>query len=142
MLAGNTNEAEALINELLEEVFSVRDGIVVHGSFKISQERDYHLATSALLSCSIRWIASSETESGDGYIDILCTNETLSAAIVIEEKFSAKSDDGSLSEKAEEAIDQIIARRYSKGVQGYKTVIAVGIAYASRRCKIAIKQLI
>ncbi|MCL1803612.1 MAG: PD-(D/E)XK nuclease domain-containing protein [Eubacteriaceae bacterium] len=140
LLAGNAEEAEAVINDLLENVFSARDGVAAHGSFKISQDRHCHLITAVLLACS-SWDVKSEAESGDGHIDILCTNESLSAAIVIEEKFTVKSDGGSLSEKSEEAIDQIIAKRHSKGVQGYKTVVAVGIAYASRMCKIAVKQL-
>ncbi|MCL1802059.1 MAG: ATP-binding protein [Eubacteriaceae bacterium] len=140
MLAGNAEEAEAVINDLLENVFSASDGVAAHGSFTISQERHCHLITAVLLACS-SWDVKSEAESGDGYADIVCTSKNANAAIIIEEKHSAKSDDGSLSEKAEEAIEQIIAMRHSQAAQSYKTVVAVGIAYASRMCKIAIKQL-
>jgi hypothetical protein len=140
LLGGNADAAEAVINELLEGVLSVRDGIVVHGDFKISQEKDCHLITAALLACS-NWTAKSEAESGDGYADMMCTNEGLNAAIVIEEKFSEQIDDSSLSKKAQEAMGQIAAKRYAKSVEGLDTVVAVGIAYASRKCKVIIKQL-
>ena len=140
LLAGNAEEAEAAINDLLENVFSARDGVAAHGSFKISQERHCHLITAVLLACS-SWDVRGDAESGDGYIDILCTNEAMSAATIIEEKHSAKSDGGSLSEKSEEAIDQIIAKRHSQTTQGYNTVVAAGIAYASRKCKIAVRRI-
>ncbi|MCL1802600.1 MAG: AAA family ATPase [Eubacteriaceae bacterium] len=140
MLAGNANEAEAVINELLEEVFSVRDGVVVHNDFAINK-KDGHLIIDALLSCSFRWIVRSGAESGDGDIGMLCTNEAMSAAILIEEKFFATDGDAALLPKAEEAVGQIIAKRHSQAAQGYNTVVAVGIAYARTRCKIAIKQL-
>ncbi|MCL1803646.1 MAG: ATP-binding protein, partial [Eubacteriaceae bacterium] len=140
LLAGNAEEAEAAINDLLENVFSVRDGVVAHGSFKISQERHYHLITAVLLACS-SWDVKSEAESGDGYADIVCTSKDANAAIIIEEKYSARIDDASLSKKAEEGIEQIIAKRYVKAVQGYNIVVAVGIAYASRKCKIAVRRL-
>ncbi|MCL1802813.1 MAG: PD-(D/E)XK nuclease domain-containing protein [Eubacteriaceae bacterium] len=139
-LESNAQEAEAIINDLLENVLSVRDGIVVHGDFAVRQERYYHLITTALLACS-NWETASEAESGDGYPDTLCTNKGLNAAVIIEEKFSAKGDDESLAAKAQEAMDQIIEARYAKGIEGYSTLVAVGIAYASRKCKIVIKYL-
>ncbi|MCL1803733.1 MAG: PD-(D/E)XK nuclease domain-containing protein [Eubacteriaceae bacterium] len=106
----------------------------------IEKERDCHLITASLLSCG-SWKAKSEAESGDGYLDMLCTNVAANAAIVIEEKFSAKSDDASLLEKAQEAMEQIAKKKYAKSVEGFDTVVAVGIAYASRKCKITINKL-
>ncbi|MCL1803377.1 MAG: ATP-binding protein [Eubacteriaceae bacterium] len=140
LLAENAREAEAAINDLFENVLSVRDGVAVHGSFKASQERHCHLIVAALLSCS-SWSVKSEAESGDGYIDLLCTNVVANAAIVIEEKFSATDDDEQLAVKAQEAIGQIAKKKYAKSIEGFDTVIAVGIAYASRRCRIAINTL-
>ncbi|MCL1803669.1 MAG: ATP-binding protein [Eubacteriaceae bacterium] len=140
LLGGNAEGAEAAINGLFGEILSVRDGVVVHGSFVIDKERPYHLITTALLACG-SWDVASEAESGDGYADILCTNESLDAAIIIEEKFTRSKGDESLARKAEEAIEQIIGTRYADAVAGYSTVVAAGIAYESRRCKIAIKQL-
>ncbi|MCL1803992.1 MAG: ATP-binding protein [Eubacteriaceae bacterium] len=140
LLAGNSEDAEAVINGLFQKVLSVRDGVVVHGSFEIKQERHYHLITTALLACS-GWSVESEIESGDGYLDTLCTNEDIDAAIVIEEKFSAKSDDASLSGKAQEAMEQITNKKYAEIAEGFSTIVAVGIAYANRRCKMVIKQL-
>ncbi|MCL1803909.1 MAG: AAA family ATPase [Eubacteriaceae bacterium] len=137
---GNAKAAEGVINNLFENVFSVRDGVVLHGSFKIDKERHYHLITTALLACS-NWEVRSETESGDGYLDTMCTNKGLDAAIIIEEKYSRSNSDGSLVNKAQEAMEQIERNRYAKSVEGYSTVIAVGIAYANRRCKMAIRQL-
>ncbi|MCL1804229.1 MAG: ATP-binding protein, partial [Eubacteriaceae bacterium] len=140
LLAGNAEGAEAVINDLFEKILSVKDGVVVHGDFKIDKERHYHLITSALLACS-SWDVESEAESGDGYADIICTNETLDAAVIVEEKFSRSKGDKSLAKQAEEAIEQIVGTRYAKSVEGFSTVAAVGIAYESRRCKIAIRQL-
>ena len=72
----------------------------------------------------------------------MSTNRGANAAIIIEEKFSRKGDDDErLLAGAQEAIDQIIDKRYAKGVEGYSTVVAVGIAYASRKCKIIINRL-
>ncbi|MCL1804376.1 MAG: AAA family ATPase, partial [Eubacteriaceae bacterium] len=65
-LESNAQEAETILNDLLENVLSVRDGIVVHGDFAVRQERYYHLITTALLACS-NWETASEAESGDGY---------------------------------------------------------------------------
>jgi len=140
LLAGKAEEAEAVLDDLFEKVFSVRDGVVVHGSFKVTQERHYHLITTVLLACS-SWDVKSEVESGDGYLDTLCTHEGINAAIVIEEKFSRTDSDESLAAKAYEAIGQIAQRKYAKNAMSFSTVIAVGIAYASRRCKIAIDNL-
>ncbi|MCL1803974.1 MAG: ATP-binding protein, partial [Eubacteriaceae bacterium] len=140
LLAGNAEGAEAVINELFGEILSVKDGVAVHGGFKMEKERHYHHITTALLACG-SWRVSSEAESGDGYADILCTNESLDAAIIIEEKFSRSKGDESLARKAEEAIEQIIGTRYADAVAGYSTAVAAGIAYESRRCKIAIRQL-
>ncbi|MCL1802651.1 MAG: ATP-binding protein [Eubacteriaceae bacterium] len=141
LLAGEAEKAEAIINDLLESVLSVKDGVVVHGSFTVKQERHYHLIVTALLACS-NWEAASEAESGDGYLDTLCTNRDANAAIIIEEKFMKKGDDDErLLAEAQKAIDQIIEKRYAKRVEGYKTIVAVGITYASRKCKIIIKRL-
>ena|GEM_PF-5389765 len=60
--------------------------------------------------------------------DILCTNETLNAAIIIEEKFSRSKSDESLEKKAQEAIEQIISTRHANAVVGYSTVIAAAEA--------------
>jgi hypothetical protein len=38
-------------------------------------------------------------------------------------------------------MDQIIEARYAKGIEGYSTLVAAGIAYASRKCKMLIRQL-
>ncbi|MCL1803391.1 MAG: PD-(D/E)XK nuclease domain-containing protein [Eubacteriaceae bacterium] len=140
LLAGDAEAAEGVINSLFEKVLSVRDGVVVHGSFEITQERHYHLITTVLLACS-NWDVHSESESGDGYLDTLCTNEEINAAIVIEEKFSAAGDSSSLAAKAGEAMEQIIGTRYAKSIECYSTVFAVGIAYASRKCKMLIRQM-
>ena len=56
------------------------------------------------------------------------------------EKYSPKDDDKALAKMIKEAMSQIDRTRYTKGVEGYNTVIAVGIAYANRRCKAHIEQ--
>jgi hypothetical protein len=141
LLSGNAQGAEETINDVLKKVLGVRDGVVVHDGFGIEYERQYHYIAAILLSCSGAWTVRSERESGDGYCDILCTSREFNTAIVIEEKFSAKSNNESLEKKAAEAMAQIACKRYAEGVNEYDTIVAVGIAYASRKCRVQIAKL-
>ncbi|MCL1804016.1 MAG: AAA family ATPase, partial [Eubacteriaceae bacterium] len=60
-LERNAQEAEAIINDLLENVFSVRDGIAVHGDFVIKNERDCHLIATAFFYAAIGKFQASQS---------------------------------------------------------------------------------
>ena len=99
------------------------------------QERLYHIFLLGILSAydDVRFkYPQSNRESGDGRYDILV--EKSCGNFIFEFKASNSSED--LNEKAEEALNQIEAKRYGADLDIRKRLVKVGVAFHGKICKV------
>lgn len=132
--AGDAETAESLFNAYLQKTISIRDT----GERKGRRESFYHGILVGLLSYYEEWDVRSNTESGDGYSDILVEREKDRLGIVIEIKYS---DDGRLEAGCEAALRQIEEKDYESRLflDGMETVLQYGIACYKKRCRIRLQ---
>lgn len=81
---------------------------------KARKESFYHGVLLGLLSSKEDWIVYSNTESGEGYSDILVEIEGEDKGIVIEVKYS---DAGEMERDAKKALRQIRKKDYGERLQ-------------------------
>lgn len=127
---GNTQLIEEMMNDYLWSTIGIRDTAVR----KNLKENFYHGLLLGLLRYKDNWIIKSNTESGEGYSDILIeTPERI--GIVIEVKYA---EDGSLEKWCTEALGQIERNDYSARLleDGMKSIIKYGIAFYKKRCQV------
>lgn len=89
-----------------------------------------------LLRSEANWLILSNTESGDGFSDILIEPEDPDAGIVIEVKYASSTAE--LEKACKEAMKQIKEKRYDERLRndGRTDVLAYGIAFCRKRCKV------
>ncbi|MDY6323657.1 MAG: AAA family ATPase [Catonella sp.] len=115
-LSGNAEEMEGVLNGLLFDSVSIRDTY----TRKYLRENFYHGFVLGLLT-GFEGIRSN-SESGDGYSDIMILDRGNKTAAILELKY-ADSDDVEVMEKAcNAAIKQIVVKKYDK------TLIRSGVA--------------
>jgi len=115
-LSGNAEEMEGVLNGLLFDSVSIRDTY----TRKYLRENFYHGFVLGLLT-GFEGIRSN-SESGDGYSDIMILDRGNKTAAILELKY-ADSDDVEVMEKACNAdIKQIVVKKYDK------TLIRSGVA--------------
>ena len=79
---GNAEAIEEQLNNYLMKTISIRD------TFTTKKENFYHGVLLGLLSYDPDWYITSNTESGDGYSDIMIEVEHKQMGIVIEIKYA------------------------------------------------------
>jgi len=106
------------------------------------KENFYHgLLLGLLRGSNPDWLIKSNRESGDGFSDILIKPENPDLGIVIEVKY-AKEFKG-LDAACDAAMVQIKQKRYDETLrdEGRCDILAYGIAFCRKRCKVAGEKL-
>lgn len=106
------------------------------------KENFYHgLLLGLLRGSNPDWLIKSNRESGDGFSDILIKPENPDLGIVIEVKY-AKEFKG-LDAACDAAMAQIKQKRYDEALrdEGRCDILAYGIAFCRKRCKVAGEKL-
>ncbi len=105
------------------------------------KENFYHGLLLGLLRSEPSWLILSNAESGEGFSDILIEPEDPDAGIVIEVKYAASI--AGLDEACERAMEQVKTRRYDERLRsdGRENVLAYGIAFCKKRCKVVCEKL-
>ena len=106
------------------------------------KENFYHgLLLGLLRGSNPDWLIKSNRESGDGFSDILIKPENPDLGIVIEVKY-AKEFKG-LDAACDAAMAQIKQKRYDETLrdEGRCDILAYGIAFCRKRCKVAGEKL-
>ena len=87
------------------------------------------------------WVVRSNREAGEGFADILIKTEDPDSGIIIELKSVDKITD--LDRACANAMEQIHDRRYDEYLrdEGRDNILAYGIAFYKKRCKVVVEQL-
>ncbi len=111
-------------------------------SFHDAYESFYHGFLLALLGNCGSWVVRSNRESGNGRSDITVERDDGELGFVIEVKV-AKAETA-LDAACEEALQQIEDRSYADALrgEGIREVIAYGIAFCDKRCRVQAKKLL
>lgn len=131
---GNAEAIEQQLNDYLMKTISIRD------TFTTKKENFYHGVLLGLLSYDPDWYITSNTESGDGYSDIMIEAEQARTGIIIEVKYAENIK--TLDKACEKALKQIKEKNYDQKLQeeGYETILNYGIACYKKRCKVSMDQ--
>ena len=132
---GEAEKAEQCLNGILGNTISIFD------TKSHEKEIFYHGILLGLLRCKSNWLIRSNVESGDGFVDILIEPEDPDAGIIIELKY-AQTFSG-LENACEMALAQIREKRYEERLRndGREKILAYGMAFYKKRCKIVVQEL-
>ena len=139
LLEGNVDFVQNKLGPLLRSFVSVRDTAT-----KAPHENYYHGFLNGIFTNCKDNLGEyhSNYESGDGYADITFNNLGGTKACVIEIKVCKEKE--SRAKKANEAIEQILEKRYADTIfedENITCVNAVGIAFSGKNCFISVKKL-
>ena len=139
-LDGKAQEASDILFDLLQHYVSVRDTAT-----KAPHENYYHGFLNGLFSNCTKGFFSeyhSNSESGDGYADIIFKSKRRDKVVIIEIKTCSGNE--SKKAKAREALSQIEANNYAKPYlddEDVSLVYAYGISFIRKDCDITVKRL-
>lgn len=136
-LEGKTEDIQQELTHFLGESISVLDTKARNEEKEIF----YHGILIGILKNNANWAVRSNRESGDGYADILIKPKNPDTGIVIELKYARSFKD--LDQACERALEQIRDRRYDEALRedGRNEVLAYGIAFWKKRCKVVVERL-
>ncbi len=139
LLEGKVDYVQDKLGPLLRSFVSVRDTAT-----KAPHENYYHGFLNGIFTNCKDNLGEyhSNYESGDGYADITFNNLDGTKACVIEIKVCKEKE--SRAKKANEAIEQILEKRYADTIfedENITCVNAVGIAFSGKNCFISVKKL-
>ena len=105
------------------------------------KENFYHGLLLGLLRAEPAWSIQSNVESGEGFCDILVELDDPDAGLVIEVKYASSME--GLEAASARALAQIRAKRYDERLrsEGRENILAYGIAFCKKRCKVACEHL-
>ena len=134
---GNTEIIENQLNRILTNTISILDTKARNEEKEIF----YHGILLGLLKCNPDWLIQSNIESGDGFVDILIEPENPDSGIIIELKYTQAY--GGLERACEKAMQQTQELRYDERLRNEERndILAYGIAFCKKRCKVAAKRL-
>lgn len=134
---GDAETIRRYINTILGRMISIMDANARDGQ----KENFYHGLLLGLLRSAPNWLILSNAESGEGFSDILIEPEDPDAGIVIEVKYA--SSIAALDEGCRKAMAQIKERRYDERLRndGRENILAYGIAFCRKRCKVVCEKL-
>jgi hypothetical protein len=133
--AGDAATVERLLNDYLWNTISVRDTAVQ----KERKENFYHGILLGLLGHRENWLVLSNTESGEGYSDILVEVPESRTGVVIEMKYA---EDAKMEAGCTEALRQIKEKQYDAHLlsDGMQTVVKYGIACYRKHCRVIMER--
>lgn len=136
-LEGKTEDIQQELTHFLGESISVLDTKARNEEKEIF----YHGILIGILKNNANWAVRSNRESGDGYADILIKPKNPDTGIVIELKYARSFKE--LDQACERALEQIKDRRYDEALRedGRNEVLAYGIAFWKKRCKVRAERL-
>lgn len=119
---GEDEEAGRIVSELLWRTISYND-----------YHEDYYHAFLAGAFVGMGYEVETNKEKGLGRPDILLKDEENRRAIIIEAKKSDRESD--LDKDCDEAINQIIDKKYAEGLYGYEQILCYGVAFFQKQAK-------
>ena len=136
-LEGNAEEIQKRLTVILGRMISVMDTKARDDQ----KENFYHGLLLGLLRSESKWLILSNAESGDGFSDILIEPEDPDVGIVIEVKYA--SSIAELDKACNKAVSQIRSRRYDEKLRndGREDILAYGIAFQKKRCKVICERI-
>lgn len=136
-LEGNVEDIQRELTHFLGESISVLDTKARNEEKEIF----YHGILIGILKNNANWAVRSNREFGDGYADILIKPKNPDTGIVIELKYARSFKE--LDQACERALEQIKDRRYDEALRedGRNEVLAYGIAFWKKRCKVLAERL-
>ena len=136
-LEGKTEDIQQELTHFLGESISVLDTKARNEEKEIF----YHGILIGILKNNANWAVRSNRESGDGYADILIKPKNPDTGIVIELKYARSFKE--LDQACERALEQIRDRRYDEALRedGRSEILAYGIAFWKKRCKVLAERL-
>ena len=136
-LERDSDEIQKQLTRILNNMISILDTKARNEEKEIF----YHGLLLGLLRSESDWLILSNAESGDGFSDILIEPEDPDMGIVIELKYA--SDFSGLENACKKAMEQIKDRRYADRLKndGRSDILAYGIAFYKKRCRVIAEQL-
>ena len=136
-LDGDAEKIQKHLTQILGRMISILDT----KARDEQKENFYHGLLLGLLRSERDWLIRSNVESGDGFCDILIEPEDPDAGMVIELKYAATFRE--LDSACEKAMQQIGDRRYDEALRndGRENILAYGIAFCKKRCKVVCEKL-
>lgn len=128
---GDAEKVERLFEGYLKKTISIR-GTFVEKSLK---ENFYHGILLGILGVKEDWGVFSNSETGDGYSDIMIETEDSEMGIIIEIKYAG---DGNLLNACEKALKQVEETKYEETLleNGVEKILKYGIACYMKHCKV------
>ena len=125
---GEEKRATEIVSDLLWDTISYND-----------YHEDYYHAFLAGVFVGRGYSVESNKEKGLGRPDILLKDRKNRRAIIIEAKKSDTESD--LEKDCDEAINQIIEKKYAEGINGYEKICCYGIAFYQKQAKVKLLRL-
>lgn len=134
---GDAQAIQKHLNTVMSRMISILDT----KARDAQKENFYHGLLLGLLRSNPEWLILSNVESGEGFSDILIEPEDPDAGIVIEVKYAPTLN--GLDEACTKAMAQIKEKRYDERLrnEGREDIIAYGIAFWKKRCKVVCEKL-
>lgn len=120
---GDEQKASEAVSNLLWRTISYHD-----------YHEDYYHAFLAGAFVGLGYEVESNKEKGLGRPDIFLKDDDNRRVMIIETKRSRKEDD--LDHDCDEALEQIIRRKYAEGLYGYSQIFCYGIAFFQKQAKV------
>lgn len=132
---GNATGVEEKFNAYLKKTISIRDTAVR----KDKKESFYHGILLGLLGYKDSWSVSSNTETGEGYSDILVEIDDKELGIIIEVKYAENAD---FEAGCRKAMEQIEENCYEEKLvdAGMQRIFKFGIACYKKRCRVVLEK--
>ena len=136
-MAGDADKIQSNLNMILIKTISVLDTKARDDQ----KENFYHGLLLGLLRSKPDWRIKSNRESGDGFSDISIEPTIPEKGIVVEVKYS--NTISGLDDACGKAMKQIRDRRYDEALRedGREDIIAYGIAFCRKRCKVVCEKM-
>ncbi|WP_405348999.1 AAA family ATPase [Ruminobacter amylophilus] len=140
LFEGNAEEVETKLNALLMKYVSIRDFAT-----NAPKENYYHGFINGLLASGTSYMEEhkSNTESGDGYADIIAASKSSDSVAVLELKQTDRPF-GARVVSAGRALEQILEKRYADVFiddPSVKNIYAYGICFYKKICSVQVKKL-
>ena len=136
---GECTKAKKTINILLSSYISIRDFAT-----KAKKENFYHGFLSGVFTNCSNFITDfkSNSESGDGYADLIFKNKDGDTAVILELKVSKSDDD--FEQDTNDALLQIEKKKYYEPLLkkvNIETIYCYGISFYNKQCYISCRKI-